>query len=80
MVARRMLRRIGYGIEALATQTFAKATRCIWMNDGETAEEAIARFRAEHPDADRYELLVMGWLPTGSADPPSAAEARQVRD
>jgi hypothetical protein len=29
---------------------------------------------AEHPDADRYELLVMGWLPTGSADPPEAAE------
>jgi hypothetical protein len=58
---------ISYGIEALATQAMAKATRCVWMNDGETAEEAIARFRAEHPEADRYEFIVAGWLPAGSA-------------
>jgi hypothetical protein len=47
MVDRRMLRRIGHSIEALATQRLAKPTRCVWRNDGETDEDAIARFRAE---------------------------------
>jgi hypothetical protein len=74
MVDRRMLRRIGHGIEALATQALGKATRMIWMEEHETGEEAIARYLAEHPEA---EFLVAGWLPTGSGDP-SAPPTRKA--
>jgi hypothetical protein len=78
MVDRRTLRRIGYGIEALATQALGKATRMIWMEEHEIGEEAIARYLAEHPEAAGYEFLVAGWLPTGSAMSPRPPPTRKA--
>jgi hypothetical protein len=62
MVDQYKSRRLSHRIEAAAIQEFRRPVHLIWRSQTETGEEALARFRAEHPDADRYELLVIGWL------------------
>jgi hypothetical protein len=65
----RKLRRMRYGAETLAMQAIAKPKRVVFMEQHETAEAAMARFCAEHPEASHYEFVVVGWLPAGGAQP-----------
>jgi hypothetical protein len=48
-------------------QSVPKPTRFVFKEQHETAEEATARFRAEHAGECDYELIVVGWLPTSYA-------------
>jgi len=76
MVTRHTLQRISRGIEAVAMQALGgRPVRIVWAGcpsgpAGESAEMATERYLAEHPEARGYGLMVVSWLPAGSADRP----------
>jgi hypothetical protein len=56
MVERGTLQRLARGIESMAIQALRKPCRIVWVEKGESAPAAVARFLKEHPGAeDAYE-------------------------
>jgi hypothetical protein len=66
MAERGTLQRLVHGIEASAIQALKKPCRIVWVERGDSAAAAVARFLEEHPGAeDAYEILLVSWLTAG---------------
>jgi hypothetical protein len=68
----RNLYRLVHGVEALAATTLGRPTRVLWLEEGDSAAEAQARYFAENPEArGRVEILCLT-LPSEPAARPAS--------
>jgi hypothetical protein len=75
MVERGTLQRLARGMEAMAIQALRKPCRIVWVEPGESAPAAVARFLEENPGIeDMYEFLLVSWLTAGDEAPPPPRE------
>jgi hypothetical protein len=81
MVERGTLQRLARGMEAMAIQALRKPCRIVWVEPGESAPAAVARFLEENPGIeDMYEFLLVSWLTAGDEAPPPPPRAGRATD